>query len=86
MFRFLSSPSQLRLADILWLADIGCVPGNDLCIRCCEHGEDSAYCYQRLAAWPSLILIRTFLRPLLCARCGKQLHECACEDVAVRSR
>jgi hypothetical protein len=22
------------------------------------------------------------LRPLFCARCGKQLHECACDDVA----
>jgi hypothetical protein len=24
------------------------------------------------------------LRPLLCARCGKQLYECACEEIAAR--
>jgi hypothetical protein len=23
------------------------------------------------------------LRPLFCAKCGKQLHECACEEVAI---
>jgi hypothetical protein len=24
------------------------------------------------------------LRPLLCRICGKQMHECACEEVAAR--
>jgi transcription initiation factor IIE alpha subunit len=29
-------------------------------------------------------LIKAFLRPLLCARCGRQLHECACDEVATQ--
>jgi hypothetical protein len=24
------------------------------------------------------------LRPLLCARCGKQLYECTCDEIAAR--
>ena len=24
------------------------------------------------------------LRPLLCVKCGKQLYECACEEIAAR--
>jgi hypothetical protein len=27
-------------------------------------------------------LFKALLRPLLCARCGRQLHECACDEVA----
>jgi hypothetical protein len=31
-----------------------------------------------------LFFVAMFLRPLLCARCGKQLYECACEEIAAR--
>jgi hypothetical protein len=28
--------------------------------------------------------IAMLLRPVLCARCGKQLYDCTCEEIAAR--
>jgi DTW domain-containing protein YfiP len=30
-------------------------------------------------------IVARLLRPLLCAKCGKQLHECACEEITALS-
>jgi hypothetical protein len=39
---------------------------------------------RRLMLLRFLVLRPLLLRPLLCARCGKQLYECACEEIAAR--
>jgi hypothetical protein len=28
--------------------------------------------------------VAILLRPVLCARCGKQLYDCTCEEIAAR--